>query len=160
MTVLPESLIDENLLKVAGGATKHKPAGTFGGTRLKKCHWQGTSKWFLDHVAPHTPWLFLFLAQNGAPRVALVSPGGVAGPPRARMRRNEVLGSCCLPFFRTCSSCHGSCTLAGKLGVVFLGQSAFRVKFFKCACCVYGHHWVRSFALQQTGDRDKTTERN
>ena len=56
VTVLPESLIDENLLKVAGGAKKRKPA-TFGGTRLKKCHWQGTSKWFLDGFLsnPNTP---------------------------------------------------------------------------------------------------------
>lgn len=44
VTVVPESLVDENLLKVAGGGKKHKPAGTFGRTRLKKCHWQGVGE--------------------------------------------------------------------------------------------------------------------
>eukprot|EP00752_Nemacystus_decipiens_P013794 g12246.t1 len=43
VTILPESLIDENLLSLASGAKKHKPTATFGGSRLKKCHWQGTN---------------------------------------------------------------------------------------------------------------------
>eukprot|EP00903_Cladosiphon_okamuranus_P016056 g14823.t1 len=43
VTVVPESLIDESLLEVAGGAMKHKPATMYDGTRLKKCHWQGTN---------------------------------------------------------------------------------------------------------------------
>lgn len=45
VTVVPESLIDDSLLQVAGGGKKRKPAGAFGGTRLKKCHWQDISKW-------------------------------------------------------------------------------------------------------------------
>lgn len=51
VTVVPESLIDENLLGVAGGGELHKPAGTFGGTRLKKCHWQDISKLWLRPIA-------------------------------------------------------------------------------------------------------------
>ncbi|CAM9504447.1 unnamed protein product, partial [Ectocarpus fasciculatus] len=43
VTVEPESLIDENLLQVAGGDKKRKPANAFGGTRLKKCHWQNVN---------------------------------------------------------------------------------------------------------------------
>lgn len=56
VTVLPEGLIDENLLKVAGAGTSHKPAATFGGTRLKKCHWQGTSEFRLSQASIlHSP---------------------------------------------------------------------------------------------------------
>ncbi|CAM9950179.1 unnamed protein product [Scytosiphon promiscuus] len=40
VSVMPESLVDENLLKVAGGGKRRKTAGMFGRTRLKKCHWQ------------------------------------------------------------------------------------------------------------------------
>ncbi|CBJ33282.1 C2H2 zinc finger protein [Ectocarpus siliculosus] len=43
VTVEPESLIDENLLQVAGGGKKSKPANPFGGARLKKCHWQNVN---------------------------------------------------------------------------------------------------------------------
>ncbi len=51
VTVMPESLVDENLLEIAaGGSKKKKPAATFGGLRLKKCHWQDTSKFVAGWV--------------------------------------------------------------------------------------------------------------
>lgn len=52
VTVMPESLIDKNLLEIAGGSKKKKPATAFGGMRLKKCHWQDTSKFVAGVVLP------------------------------------------------------------------------------------------------------------
>lgn len=74
VTVMPGSLIDEDLLKVAGGAKKHKPAATFGGTRLKKCHWQGTSKLRLHRIDSH-PFIPNTLIDVFSPGIALRSSG-------------------------------------------------------------------------------------
>lgn len=47
ITIIPNDLVDKNLLVIAdsGGQQKSKTGGTFGGGRQKKCHWQNISEW-------------------------------------------------------------------------------------------------------------------
>lgn len=46
VTVMPEDLVDHNLLALAGDGKKRKakPSSVFGGARMKKCHWQDVSE--------------------------------------------------------------------------------------------------------------------
>lgn len=43
VTILPEDLVDKNLLALGRNKGK-KPTENFGGTRMKKCHWTDISE--------------------------------------------------------------------------------------------------------------------